>query len=75
MFRTGYDDAYRDFVGIANKLRNDGNISDDTYTTLVAGASIFIVNHRLTDNFNSYIDRRFESHFHTSPSGAREFHF
>ena len=66
MYHTDFDNAYKVFFHDIQKLRDNGNISEHAYITLINGVYVSMINHRLISCFNSYVGRKFNSNLHNS---------
>lgn len=73
MSQTKLNNTYKTFVHDTIALKNQGNISEDTFRGMIVGASIFMINQKFTNDFNSYIHNKFEPHCHNSMRQAKHF--
>lgn len=73
MYQSELNNTYKTFVHDTVTLRNQGSISENTFKGMIVGASIFMINQKFTNDFNSYIHNKFEPHFHNSIQQAMHF--
>lgn len=66
MSQKELNNIYKAFVHDSVMLKNQGNISENTFRAVIAGASSLMISQKLTNDFNLYVHNKIEPHFHNS---------